>query len=1004
MPYDTKSQQQAIRGMMRAVEAAVYKPLTDLTVEAWLTKEPVSYRDRESGQHLSLKPGDKWGDLFDCAWFHFTGTVTEEGANRQVVLLIDINGEACVVDSEGNPVQGLTSISSQYDFSLGKPGKRVVPFANSACGGENVSIWADAGCNDLFGELKENGTLKEARIAILHPTLNQLYYDIEVLNELLGQLPQDCARAHSIRTALYEASRIMREYTEDEAEKARAILAPELAKKGGDSSLNISAIGHAHIDLAWLWPIRETIRKGARTFSTALYFMDRYPDYIFGASQPQLYQWMKDHYPTIYEKIKAKVTEGRWEVQGAMWVESDTNVPCGESLVRQLLYGKRFFREEFGIDVKNLWLPDVFGYSGALPQLLKQAGVDYFMTQKLSWNVINRHPHHTFRWRGIDGSEVLAHMIPEETYNSSAAPRALMKSEQNFSDKGVSDECLMLFGIGDGGGGPGEEHLERLAREKNLQGLPPLKQELSADFFERIAPQTSRYPAWSGELYLEKHQGTYTSQGRNKRWNRKMEFALRDSEWLNAWAHQSIGAEYPTSSLDDLWKETLLYQFHDILPGSSITRVYDESRARYKGMFKHAESLAKSAAESLLSKIDTSIMKQPAVIFNPLSWARDEYIQIDQTWARVQVPSLGYMTVDAEGLNTEYKPVSATADRLENDKLRVTFNADGSVSSVWDKELQREALDTGGSANKLAVYDDNGDGWDFPLDYDTKAPAYFRLESSKVTVDGPKAVVEQVYKFNESTLTQRISLMAGSRRVDFATDVDWRETYKMLRTSFPVAAKSEYATCEIQFGNIRRPTHRNTSWDHAKLEVCAQKWVDISDRGYGVAVLNTGKYGYKTLGSTIDINLLRSPTYPDPETDKGQHEFTYSLFPHTGDHVEGDVVREAYELNVPMRVSRIDSHSGTLPQTASFCSVDSPHIVIEAVKKAEDSDAVIVRLYEAHGASGSAKVALGFPVKSVSKVNLLEESPESVANDGNVIPLTFQPFEVITLAIEPREA
>ncbi|MEN6372417.1 MAG: alpha-mannosidase [Armatimonadota bacterium] len=1002
MPYDIRSQQQAIRGMMRAVEAAVYKPLTGLTVEAWATKEPVSYADRQTGRHLSLKPGDKWGDLFDCAWFHFTGTVPEECAGQQVVLLIDVNGEACVVDSAGNPVQGLTNVNSVFDTSLGKPGKRVVLFAAPAKGGEKVSIWADAGCNDLLGEIHENGTLKEALIAIKYPTMSQLFYDIEVLNELLGQLPQDSARACSIRTALYDASHIMRDYTEDEAKEARAILAPELAKKGGDSSLTISAIGHAHIDLAWLWPIRETIRKGARTFSTTLSFMDRYPDYVFGASQPQLYQWMKDNYPSVYEQIKAKVAEGRWEVQGAMWVEADTNVPSGESLVRQLLYGKRFFRKEFGIDVKSLWLPDVFGYSGALPQLLKQADVDYFMTQKLSWNVVNRHPHHTFRWRGIDGSEVLAHMIPEETYNSPAAPRSLVKSEKNFSDKGTSDACLMLFGIGDGGGGPGEEHLERLAREKDLAGLPPLKQEFSADFFEKIAPKTSSYPVWSGELYLEKHQGTYTSQGRNKRWNRRMELALRDCEWLNTWAHQSVDAKYPAADLEKLWKETLLYQFHDILPGSSITRVYEESRARYKEMFKQTESLVKNAGESLLAKIDTSAMKQPAVVLNALSWERDGFVQVDKKWAYVHVPSFGYTAIDTAKLDTDYKPVTAASEKLENDKLCVKFNADGSISSVWDKELNREALAAGEVANKLAVYEDNGDGWDFPLDYDKKAPAYFKLESSKAAVDGPKATVEQVYKFNDSTFTQEISLVAGSRRIDFTTNVDWRETHKMLRTSFPVAVKSDYATCEVQFGNIKRPTHRNTSWDQAKVEVCAQKWVDISDRGYGVAVLNTGKYGYKTLGNTIDINLLRSATYPDPVTDKGQHEFTYSLFPHTGDHVEGCVVKEAYELNVPMRLSSVDSHPGTLPEMASFCSVDSPHIIVETIKKAEDSDAVIVRLYEAHGASGSAKVTMGFPVKSASKVNLLEESPEKVKNEGNVIQFAFQPFEVITLAVEAK--
>jgi len=1003
MPYDIKTMQKAVEQMMRAVTAAVYDPIGDLTVEAWVTDEPVAYKDRETGKYLALKPGDKWGNLFDCAWFHFTGTVPKSGAGKRVVLLIDVNGEACVVDSEGNPALGLTNVSSLYDFSLGMPGKRVVPFKDPAEGGEQISIWADAGCNDLFGELKENGTLKEAQIAVMNPTLNQLFYDIEVLAELFKQLPQDSARAHQIINALYQASLVMKEYTEDEATKAREILAPELAKRGGDPTLTISAVGHSHLDLAWLWPIRETIRKGARTFSTVFAMMDRYPDYIFGASQPQLYQWMKDYYPTIYSKIKEKVVEGRWDVQGAMWVESDTNIPSGESLVRQLLYGKRFFRNEFGIDVKYLWLPDVFGYSGAIPQLLKLAGVDYFMTQKLSWNTVNDHPHHTFRWRGIDGTEVIAHMLPEETYNSPAAPRSLVKTEKNFQDKGLSDVCLMLFGIGDGGGGPGEEHLERLAREKNLLGLPPVVQEPAEKFFEKIAPKASRYPVWVGELYLEKHQGTYTTQSRNKMWNRKMEFALREGEWLSVWAKESAGAEYPKPDFEEIWKETLLYQFHDILPGSSITRVYTESIARYEEMFKRTESLVKNAVKSLTAKVNTAGMSEPVVVINPLSWQRDEFVKIDDTWVRAQVPSLGYAAFDVKKLSADYKQVTATAELLENDVLRVKFNSDGSISSVWDKVNGREALADGEPANRLAVYEDNGDGWDFSPEYDKKQPEYFKLESSKAFVDGPVGVVEQVYKYGNSTLTQRISLAAGSCRVDFSTHVDWQETHRMLRSSFPVNAISDFATCEIQFGNIRRPTHRNTSWDLAKYEICAHKWVDISDRGYGVAVLNTGKYGYKAIGHTIDINLLRSPTYPDPVADKAQHEFTYSLFPHVGDCVEGEVVREAYQLNVPLKVSRVESQSGTLPTAASFLSVDAPNVIIEAVKKAEDSNAVIVRLYEASGASGEANLTFGSPLKSVVKVNLMEESPEPVEHDSTTVSIKLRPFEVITLAVEYQD-
>ena len=567
-----------------------------------LPKEPVAFKERTSGRKISPKIDETWGKLWDCAWFNFKGIVPSEAANQNVVLLIDINGEACIFDECGCPVQGLTNINSEYDFSLGKPGKRVVHFLKQAQGGEIVDLWADAGCNDLFGNCQGSGKIKEAYIAIFNEELKELYYDIEVLKELMEQLPEDSARHQKILFSLVAAFNVMKNYDSSEAIKAREILALELNKKCGDESLRISAIGHAHIDLAWLWPLRETIRKGARTFSTVLRNMEKYPDYVFGASQPQLYAWMKDKYPNLYKKIKDKIAEGRWEAQGGMWVEADTNVTSGESLVRQILYGQEFFREEFGKNMKVLWLPDVFGYSAALPQILKKSDIDYFMTIKLSWSEYNQFPHHTFNWEGIDGSQVLAHMPPEGTYNSSASPKAITTAEKNFKDKGISEECLMLFGIGDGGGGPGEEHLERLKREKNLNGIVPVKQEKSIDFFNRIGKDASKYKTWRGELYLEKHQGTYTTQARNKKLNRKMELALRELEYASVLAWMKSKKEYPQSEIEMIWKEVLLYQFHDILPGSSIKRVYDESLERYEYLLKHTEELTQEAYEGFLGE------------------------------------------------------------------------------------------------------------------------------------------------------------------------------------------------------------------------------------------------------------------------------------------------------------------------------------------------------------------------------------------------------------------
>jgi alpha-mannosidase len=812
-------------------------------------------------------------------------------------------------------------------------------------------------------------------------------------------------------SSLHNAANELIDYSEEEARRARALLAGELAKVGGTPSLKISAIGHAHIDLAWLWPLRETIRKGARSFSTVLALMERYPDYVFGASQPQLYQWMKDFYPLLYEKIKAKIAEGRWETQGAMWIEPDTNLAGGEALVRQVLYGKRFFREEFGTNPKMLWLPDVFGYTAALPQILKKAGVDYFLTIKLSWNTMNTFPHHTFFWQGIDGSRILAHMPPEGTYNSSAAPRALMAAEKTYADKAVSEHCALLFGIGDGGGGPGSEHLERLAREQNLDGLAPVAQEPMETFFQRLSQEANgQYKTWVGELYLEKHQGTYTTQARNKRYNRKIELALRELELVATLAHlgtHGMGTvyRYPTQELDAIWKEVLLYQFHDILPGSSITRVYDESLARYQQISEQIEHLYRQAQQALMHQEQVKAV----TVFNPLSWERHEWLQVEDRWQQVIVPSMGYAVIDAaevtqQSIKQQSTKLSASPSpsptMLENDRLRLQFAPDGAISSIFDKEHRREVLAAGALANRLALYHDEGDAWDFAIDYDERPPRYFKLTETTAHIDGPQAVVEQQYQFGQSTLRQQIVLLEGSRRIDFVTSVDWREQHKMLRTSFPAAVAASEAICDIQFGSIKRPTHRNTSWDMARYEICAHKWVDLSQGDYGVALLNDSKYGHKILENVLDLNLLRSPGYPDPQADRAYHEFTYALYPHIGNHITGNVIQAGYELNVPLRMVAGTPNSDVIMPDAAFAQVDAKNVIIETVKKAEEGDDIILRLYEATGATTSTTLTLSLPLEAVWKTNLLEELEEKLAIRQNTVELVLQPFEILTLCVQ----
>jgi alpha-mannosidase len=975
-----------------------------------VTPEPVPYAARQSGQHTVLSIGQSWGKLWDCAWFHFTGIVPESAAGKAVALLIDISGDACIVDDEGCPVLGLTTVSSEFDLRLGRPGKRVVPLSDHAVGDEVIDLWADAGCNDLFGKYQDSGSLKEAHIALYNEEMYRLYHDFEVLYELMGQLPQEKARYHRILFALHSAANELVEYSAEEAQRARALLAEELAKTGGTPSLRISAIGHAHIDLAWLWPLRETIRKGARSFATVLALMERYPDYVFGASQPQLYQWMKDFYPQLYKKIKAKIVEGRWETQGAMWIEPDTNLSGGEALVRQLLYGKRFFREEFGTDPKMLWLPDVFGYTAALPQILKKAGVDYFLTIKLSWNTVNIFPHHTFFWQGIDGTRILAHMPPEGTYNSSAAPGAIVAAEKTYADKAVSEHCALLFGIGDGGGGPGTEHLERLAREKNLDGLVPVVQEPMETFFQRLSQEaTSQYKTWTGELYLEKHQGTYTTQARSKRYNRKIELALRELELVATLAHLVTEYHYPTQELDVIWKEVLLYQFHDILPGSSIKRVYDESLVRYQQISEQIEHLSRQAQQVLMHQNQRSAV----TVFNSLSWERREWLRVEDIWYYVTIPSMGYAVIDStESVKANHPgPVetstaqqraklTASPEMLENDRLRIQFTPDGAISSIFDKAHRREVLSPGTLANRLALYHDEGDAWDFPIHYDERPPHYFKLVEATARIDGPQATVEQQYHFGQSTLRQQIVLLEGSSRIDFVTSIDWREQNKMLRTSFPVAIAASEATSDIQFGSIKRPTHRNTSWDMARYEICAHKWVDLSQGDYGVALLNDSKYGHKILENVLDLNLLRSPGYPDPQADRACHEFTYALYPHAGNHIIGKVLQAGYELNVPLRVVAGKPNSDVVVPGAAFAQVDAENVIIETVKKAEEGDDIILRLYEATGATIRTTLTLSVNLGTVWKTNLLEELEEKLPTGQNTVELSLQPFEILTLRVQ----
>ncbi|HAS83476.1 MAG TPA: alpha-mannosidase [Verrucomicrobia bacterium] len=993
-----------IRSCENRLKQGIYTTVGELAITAWLSKEPVPFAARCTGENKSFKVGDVWGELWDCGWFFIEGKVPAAAQGRGLVMRLDVSGEACVFDNEGRPIRGLTNVHSRNVETLGRFGKTIYHLSDPAQAGEPVGIWVETGCNDLFGHFSSNGKILMAELAVVNPRVRSLFYDFAVLHELLRSVSKDEQRYHALLGALSDVAYNLTDLTDSQVDRALARLRPELEKTGSECTFGFSAVGHAHIDLAWLWPIRETIRKGCRTFATVDYLMNRYPEYKFTCSQPQLYEWMKEYYPDLYGRIKKRVAEGRWECQGAMWVESDLHAPSGESLVRQFLYGKRFFREEFGKDMEICFLPDAFGFTAALPQIMRKSGVKFFFTQKLNWAKVFSYPFDTFNWRGIDGSEVLSHCPPFWHYSSSATPKAFKTLEERFTEKRHETECVVLFGCGDGGGGAGMEHLEALRREKNLAGIPPVRQEFVVDFFHRQEQQKENFHTWTGPLDLDKHTGCLTSQARTKRNNRKIEIALSRLEFLTVLAGLASDYETPRKALLRIWKRVLLNQFHDILPGSSISRVYTEADTAYADAFREVESLTDAALVALVKGIGTNGMTAPAIAVNTLSWPRLEWVKTDTGWHRLSLPPAGYAVFDGtpeDGLLAVAEAeLVAGENTIENAVVRVTFTPEGRIASVYDKQNDIESVDPAQPANDLLIYADSGDAWDFPTDYRRFPTSRFALESCEIKRDGPTLRRRMHYSWGRSSLIQDVELTAGSRRVDFVTHVDWQERGRMLRTAFPVNVVMGDAHGEIQFGHVRRETHANRIENFTDFDVAAQKWMDISRRNYGAAVLNDCKYGYRVRENVIDLCLLRSPSNPAPDADAGHHDFTYAFFPHAGDHVTGGVIRAGYELNVPPFVRPLAHVPAPRPEEGrSVVSMDTENVILETVKYAEDSDAVILRLYEAHGKRTRTRLRTSVPIKQVMRTNLLEEPELELPCTQDEIRFEIGPFEIITLAL-----
>ncbi|MEK4850721.1 alpha-mannosidase [Paenibacillus sp. FSL H7-0756] len=1007
----------------------------------------------ESGEWIPVTLGDRWKGRDEYYWLAANVDIPAQWLGKTVVARFELgtsgggnnSGFESLMFLNGSPYQGVDSNHGEVRLPDGLCGTSAAL---------HLRMWSGLGGYQPDAVMEHQ--LSRAELSVLDEAADDLYYTGKACLGAAASMADHQAERHALLQLLDQAFRAL-DWSEPGAEsfytsagKALTLLRAGLAALPKHSAVTVQCIGHTHIDVAWLWRLKHTRDKAARSFSTVLRLMEQYPEYVFLQTMPQLYEYIKEDYPQIYQEIKQRVAEGRWEAGGGMWLEADCNLTSGESLVRQLLYGTRFFQKEFGVECKYLWLPDVFGYSWALPQILKKSGIEAFMTTKISWNQYNRMPHDTFKWRGIDGTEITTHFIttPDSgasegafyyTYNGSITADSVQGIWESYQDKALNQTLLLAYGYGDGGGGVNREMLEMRRRLDEIPGMPNVTTGRADDYFreleQRLEESEQYIHVWDGELYLELHRGTYTSQAHNKRMNRKLELMLRRTEWLSvlAYAQGKAPAAYPAGTIADIWTIVLRNQFHDIIPGSSIREVYEDSRAEYETAERLASEVWRRAAAAFILPPAAG---KAVTVLNSASWARDglvclkqgeggEVSELHTCWndsagARLltqrthdgnllvyaeALPALDYVTWTAAAPETavsviaDHDPFNWKTNGITTPFYDIEWNESGQITLLYDRQCGRTVLEPGQCGNVLQTFEDKPksrhEAWDIDIFYTEKMETVTGLEAVTLLESGPlRAVIHFCWMYKNSRIEQRMIVYTRSRRIDWETELDWHEQRRLLKVAFPVQIRAVEATYDIQFGNVSRPTHWNTSWDAARFETVGHQWADLSERGYGVSLLNDCKYGYDIKDAVMRLTLVKSAMVPDPQADQGRHIFTYALLPHEGDWIEGCTVQEAWDLNDPLQYAAGASELSR----QGFLQIDCDHIMVDAVKLAEEGDAVIIRLHEFTGRRGTVVLSTEWPDAVWQECDLMEH-PVGSPSCGQRYETEITPYEIRTLKL-----